>query len=304
MVDLKLKIDPSFFEEEVRCGYTVSKEMKEVWAVELDLLNELLRVCKKYDIPITASGGTTLGLIRHKGFIPWDDDIDMFLLRKDYDRLCEVAKEEFKEPYFFQTEYTDPGSFRRHAQLRNSLTTAIRKDEKNEGDFNQGIFIDIFPEDVVIDDEKLFNEQKERAHKLINKAKYYYKFSDAYKYRSKSFGNTLRHIRALIHNKIKPYNEIYREFEEECAKYNDKKTEYVSALSFFFERPDFYTPYDYFDDIIWLPFEMIEMPVGRDYLKVLEIQYGNWQTPLQVGSNHGGIIFDTDKSYKEYLKEK
>ena len=119
MVDLNIVLPDGFLNEEVRCGYTVTKQMKEVWAVELDMLEKLLSVCKKHDIKIFASGGTMLGAVRHQGFIPWDDDIDMMMFRDDYEKLCKVAQEEFEYPYFFQTEYTDVGSLRGHAQLRN-----------------------------------------------------------------------------------------------------------------------------------------------------------------------------------------
>lgn len=146
MVDLKLDIPQSFYEEEERCGYVVKKEMKEVWAVELDLLAEFMRVCKKNNLIFYADGGTILGAVRHKGMIPWDDDIDLMMTRDDYDRLCKIAQKEFRFPYFFQTEETDPGSRRGHAQLRNSMTTGILFCEKKQKlKFNQGIFIDIFP---------------------------------------------------------------------------------------------------------------------------------------------------------------
>ena len=151
MVDLNIVLPDGFLNEEVRCGYTVTKQMKEVWAVELDMLEKLLSVCKKHDIKIFASGGTMLGAVRHQGFIPWDDDIDMMMFRDDYEKLCKVAQEEFEYPYFFQTEYTDVGSLRGHAQLRNSATTGILAGERNQKySFNQGIFLDIFPLDNIL----------------------------------------------------------------------------------------------------------------------------------------------------------
>ena len=100
---INLKISNTFFDEEIRDGYKVSREMKKIWAVELDLLNELNRVCNKHNIRCMAWAGTMLGAIRHKGFIPWDDDIDIMLFRDDYEKLCEIAPSEFTYPYFFQT---------------------------------------------------------------------------------------------------------------------------------------------------------------------------------------------------------
>ena len=125
MDNIKLKLADDFFKEEVRNDYTVSPKMKKIWAVELDLLDQLDRVCQKYDIPWYLSGGSLLGAVRHHGYIPWDDDIDLMMYRKDFDRLCEVAEDEFAEPYFFQTEETDPGAMRGHAQLRNSSTCLL-----------------------------------------------------------------------------------------------------------------------------------------------------------------------------------
>ena len=155
MIELRLNIDKSFYKEETRDGYTISPEMKKLWAVELDLLNEFMSVCKRNNIRFSADAGTILGAVRHKGMIPWDDDIDVMMLREDYDKLCKIASKEFTYPYFFQTEDTDKGSLRGHAQLRNSATTGILYAEKEyKYKFNQGIFIDIFPIENLSEDTK------------------------------------------------------------------------------------------------------------------------------------------------------
>ena len=107
-MNIKLDIPAGFFEGEERCGYYVSPEMKKVWAVELDLLSEFARVCKKHNLKWWICYGTLLGAVRHKGFIPWDDDVDVVMMRSEYDKLCEVSREEFRHPYslqFYNNDY-------------------------------------------------------------------------------------------------------------------------------------------------------------------------------------------------------
>ena len=141
------------FEEEVRRGYTISVEMKKVWKVQMDLLKKLLDVCEKHHLKIWAEGGTLLGTVRDHGYIPWDDDIDMAMLRDDYDKLVAIAPNEFNHPFFFQCGYTERIYPRGHAQLRMDGTSAI---SPSEAFFHthQGIFIDIFPYDAVPDKEE------------------------------------------------------------------------------------------------------------------------------------------------------
>ena len=155
MVDLKIELPSSFFLEEERDGHLVSPEMKELWAVQLDLLHEFDRVCKKYNLKYVLDFGTLLGAIRHKGYIPWDDDIDVGMLREDYDRLMEIGAKEFKEPYFLQTPYTDKrfdegvNKLRRTDTMYLSHHTLIHYPK-----YNLGIFIDIFVYDNIPSDGK------------------------------------------------------------------------------------------------------------------------------------------------------
>jgi lipopolysaccharide cholinephosphotransferase len=124
MVDLKIKLPKGFLDEEIRCDHLVTKKMKEIWAVELDLLAEFQRVCDKYGIKYYASGGTLLGAVRHRGFIPWDDDLDIEMLRSDYIKLCQIGPKEFKYPYVFKNEFTESGSCMGSSKLRNCQTMA------------------------------------------------------------------------------------------------------------------------------------------------------------------------------------
>lgn len=139
--------------EEIICDYLVTSKIKEVWQLELDMLEEVDRICQKYEIEYFLQGGTLLGAVRHKGYIPWDDDIDIVMRRNDYNKFLEIAQKELGDKYFLQYYKTERKYNRGHAQIRNPNTTAIIKgDEFNN--FNKGIFIDIFPLDNIPNDKK------------------------------------------------------------------------------------------------------------------------------------------------------
>ena len=109
-------------------------------------------ICKKYDLRCFAVGGTLLGAVCHDGFIPWDDDIDLGMMRKDYDKLLKIIRKiKLPHPYRFLTPETDPGYGKGFIRLTNIDTFALAKN--NAGfDYNHGIFIDIFPFDAIPDD--------------------------------------------------------------------------------------------------------------------------------------------------------
>ena len=141
-------IPPTFLQEETICDFLVSSTRKKVWAIELELLLELDRVCKKHGLRYFLMCGTLLGAVRHKGFIPWDDDADVAMPRDDYEKLLQLH-DEFKHPIFLQTPYTDSGFAVSHTCLRNSNTSAISPIIKYQK-MNHGLFIDIFPLDHFI----------------------------------------------------------------------------------------------------------------------------------------------------------
>ena len=120
----------------------------------LEMAKVFHKFCQENDIKYYMLGGTMLGAIRHKGFIPWDDDIDFIMMRKDYDKLVKIASEEFKGPYFFQCTYTDDGYYCGHGQIRNVETAAIGRSELGKK-YCRGIDIDIFVLDGFIENPLL-----------------------------------------------------------------------------------------------------------------------------------------------------
>lgn len=307
MVDLKIELPDGFLEEEVRCDYTVTKDIKEVWAIEIDLLMQLDEVCKKHNLKYYITDGTMLGTVRHKGFIPWDDDIDVTMFRDDYEKLLKVAETEFKYPYFLQTEYSDPGCLRGHAQLRNSATTGILKTEEGKFKFNQGLFLDVFVMDNVIDDKKLFEQQKKDAEKYRKRAVKYARWSTRY-YKQNTWQSKVKGILYPVVNtflrKTKLEEKNFRKFEEVCKRYNNMETKYVTTLEFSFDIERWGKRLkSYFDKVEYMPFEFIKLPISVDYDEMLRNDYGDYMVFKKGASAHGDMIIDTDRSYIEYINK-
>lgn len=303
---IKIELPPRFLDEEVRCDYTVSREMKEVWAVELDLLCEFDRVCRKHDIKYFADGGTILGAVRHGGFIPWDDDIDIAMMRSEYDKLCAVA-DEFTAPYFFQTQYTDPGSLRGHAQIRNCLTTGALNYETKYCWHNQGIFIDIFPIDCIPSDRAVFEKQRERIELLKKRAKFWalsvgnYELSHGIKRFGKVVVNSTLVALGL---KDKLINCNYDEFERLCKKYNDTDAEMCSLLCHQAKWDRLIRSKSDYSESVDKEFEFLKIPLPIGYENVLRNLYGDYNVISKGTSSHGEVIFDARVPYNVLLKEK
>ena len=97
----------SFFEDEVRCGFYVPALMKRSWAAQIEILADVARICEKHNIKWYADGGTLLGAVRHRGFIPWDDDLDICMFREDYIRFKAVVENELPDGYYIPKDRGD-----------------------------------------------------------------------------------------------------------------------------------------------------------------------------------------------------
>ena len=281
-------------QEETRNGYMISAQMKKVWAVQIKLLEKLLEVCDKHQLKIWADGGTLLGTIRHKGYIPWDDDIDMVMLRPDYDKLISIATTEFSSPFVFQCGYSDSLYPRGHAQLRMDGTTAILlNDILSRASYHLGIFIDIFPYDAVPDNEAEMNRQIEERASLLNVLQKTAKGFDLLHplYFFRFFRKKL-----LFKQLFSDYESIFRRFKiEDCKN--------VSCFSFIVDPKHFLRDKHWYDETVFLPFEGVLMPVPKEFDKILTLQYGNYMRPVQSPSFHGGFwALDADHSWQETMR--
>jgi lipopolysaccharide cholinephosphotransferase len=301
MVDLRVQLPAGFLKEEVLCNHLVTSKMKEIWAVELDLLAEFQRVCEKYGFRYFASGGTLLGAVRHHGFIPWDDDLDIEMFREDYERLCEVGPKEFKTPYVFQNEYTQSGSLRGFSKLRNSQTTAMYPHEKQKcfQGYDKGIFIDIFPLDAILDNP---SEQAAKMKRVDKYCRAYLSSIDVY-YNRKENRNSLQgamkhYLRPVLLYPCKWLKTwLHRKYEEACALGNESKTKQVAIYCIFNQRT-IHDRVDY-EDTLMVDFEFLKIPIPIHFDHWLTGAFGDWHQFVKGGSLHGDgiMIFDTDLSY-------
>jgi len=304
MLNIKIELPNGFLNEEVRWDYLITSKMKEVWAVELDLICEFDRVCKKHGLKYYACGGTALGVERHKGFIPWDDDVDLTMLREDYERLISL-KDEFENPYFLQHYTTDKAFIFGFAKLQNLKTTAL---EQVNSPSCQGIFIDIFPEDNIPDDVKLLEAQKNKLLKKLRSMQIM--VNSTYNYYPEAETNSKLLFKKILHALFKNLglfkNTGYikaKEFEKECKKYNKFKTERVSMLGFSPDNSRFQIDRNKFENIVWRDFEFIKLPCFEDNHGYLTHFFGDYMTPVKGGSYHEGIFFDANKPYTEYTSK-
>lgn len=309
---IKIELPSSFFEEEERDGYVVSKGMKKIWAVLFDLLSEFIRVCDKYNIRWYADGGTILGAVRHKGMIPWDDDIDVMMMRSEYERFLREAKDEFKHPYFLQTEQTDKGSIRGHAQLRNSLTTGILKSEQYLNcPFNQGLFVDIFPIDNIPDSDDEINNLTSEILKYKKLSRHLRDISLCYRYHFRkniflSVKHFIQHVMYQLYFKKTGkyiYEEAYSRYESLLTSCIDNQSKYVAKLVMCPYKPRRKWMRSWFDDVEYLTFEFFNLPVPKGYVELLDVFYGDWRTFKMGTATHGGLIADVEKPYKKSLEE-
>ncbi len=289
------RISEEFLKPEYRCDYYVNERMKKIWAVELDLYLEFERVCKKHGLKYYIFGGSLLGAVRHKGFIPWDDDIDVAMLRDDYDRFVSLAYE-FENPYFLQIPLTDEYSGFSFARLRNSNTTSLIEKFKYSK-MNQGICLDIFPVDKVNQDtqEKDYNAIIQLA--IQNST-----------YMRKDNPNLSRQdIERVQKWQGMSSVEVYNKIQKIASKYNyidENKTALMVYNAYGYERQTYDT--NAFDKVVMGKFENYDVPMPIGYDNILTVAYGDYMSmpPIEMRKTvHMGAVFDPDTSYQNYISE-
>lgn len=283
--------------------YGKDEQLRRIKQVQLRMLEEFMRVCDENDLSYCLFYGTLLGVVRHKGYVPWDDDLDLAMPRRDYDRLVEIAPLVFRYPYFFQTPENDAECFYGgYGKLRDSSTAGIEERHKDRN-CNQGIWLDIFPLDDVLAEET----EKEKQFRQI---RYYQQLLMKKTYPEK---------RMLW--ELKPEEEKLRLLQSRCysrealcEKLHKTMTEYGSSLSdkvaimARYQGKQMYSEYDRaaVEFVIPMKFENLTVSIPVGYEACLTVDYGenySLYPPENERKPHHIAVFDTEKSYIDYIQE-
>ena len=280
--------DDGYFREETREGFVIAEDMKRAWAAQLEVLEEVKRVCGILEIKFFADWGTLLGAVRHHGFIPWDDDMDIAMLREDYMRFLSEASVLLEKYYEIKSVYNDPEDDTIKARIINGRHICFETDflARFHG-CPYVVGIDIFPVDNITDDKRALDKQIESLRFLLRTAEsvpekgpYGAEVLELMKKIEKTFGIPVNYNNRLKHELKKIYDIV-------CSLYHDENSAEVCSMIDFAEGWDYHAKREWYEDICELSFENTTIPVPEGYDGLLQIKYGkDYMTPRNVGSSH------------------
>ncbi len=312
-----IRIPEDFFKEELREGYLISEIMKRSWASQLTLLERLKALLDKYDLQYYAECGTLLGAIRHKGYIPWDDDLDIAMPRKDFMTLIEHA-DEIGDDLVIRSAYNSETYMNCHAVITHKADI-LKWDEKRYEDYHKCPFIcyvDIFPYDYQPGDPKKFKIHRQLycfAYKLSH---------DCRDLENALFGGeavSLRQMKAqkeaegLLEDveKLKVYlkqhagisasfdegkplrQQLFLYADKVAGRWDEKDGELIDySPNLAYSETGHPRNSDWVKELIEVPFEFTTIKAPKDYHEVLRHHYGDaYMTPVRGASDHGFPFF-------------
>ncbi|BFT66393.1 MULTISPECIES: phosphorylcholine transferase LicD [Parvimonas] len=263
---------------------------------ELEILKEFISCCEQMNLTYYISYGTLIGAIRHGGFIPWDDDIDVCMPRPDYDKFISEGSKFLPENYFIQTMDTDPKYALNFAKLRDSDTTLFEK-HVVDVDINHGVFIDIFPFDGYVKGQNKVLDLRVKENPVFEE-------SD-----TNIISNTLNGLGKKLTYKLG--ETIPNKLKTDLSKLSVPKdnpsfeeSEYVACLVDSFSIIPFKK--EFLGKGTKVDFEGIKVNAPENYDEYLKILYGDYMKlpPEDQRENHHNFhIADVNKSFREYQEK-
>lgn len=288
----------SWFEDEIRSGFYVPSIMKRNWAAQIMVAKELEQVFEKHNIRWFIAAGTLLGAVRHKGFIPWDDDLDIYVLREDFIKLRAIPMEEFPAGFCWIDPKKNRNSFLTFKIANSSGNGFVSPEEKNKYCGNPyRVHIDVFVYDAVAADpeEEEFREvlasALQSALALMNT-----KTED----NSETIRELISDIETLRGKKFRsdiPLDQqLFDLFDHYCQYTHytkDRHSEEVVLLPYYVSGLKLKFPAKTFYNLTKIVFEGVEFPAPVDYDTVLRANFGEtYMTPSRAGNYHGYPYYD------------
>lgn len=273
----------------------IDVDIKDVQNIEFEILLEFDRICKKNNIKYQLFAGTLLGCIRHKGFIPWDDDIDICMTRGEYNKFLDIASSELNIKYFMQTYETDKNYFKQLGRIRKNNTLYLQKGYQFV-DMHHGVSISLMPLDNVIP-----NKLIGKAHRIAYQFLFYFLVKLNGSRSIKSCVNRDNAIEKVIRlilfgvSKFIPKKLTDRLHTKVACMFNNQETEYITHLTngatkkrvyaYMMKRKDFY-------DVIEGDFEGHKFPIPRNFHSALTNLYGDYMKlpPEEKQKPHHGVV--------------
>lgn len=287
---MELNIPDNFLDGEVRDGFYIEKMMKRNWACMIKILAEIDRICRKHDIQYFADWGTLLGTVRHKGFVPWDDDIDIAMKRLDYMKFCEVAKTELPDGWQLLCAYNTmewdqvighvvPGT--------NVNYTPEYLDTWYGFPYVPGI--DIFPLDYMTR-SKQDDELTCEMYKIAGTASVAFRENDLISDEEKLqlVANIEKMCGVKIDRNKNIPNQLLILHEQLSMLYSEQEADNLVLMEDYanYRTERFIYQKEWYESTIDMPFEYITVPVPVGYREILRRKYGdNWMRPY-FGSSH------------------
>lgn len=283
-----MEFPEAFFEDEVREGFYVPGMMKRAWAANLEVFDAVRKVCEKHHLSYYAEWGTLLGAARHGGMIPWDDDFDICMKRKDYERFLEVAKEELPEGCWVMS-YRSIKTDNMVSKVVNSHIPLIPvEDYPRYHGYPYNSSIDLFILDFLPRDP----EQRRLYREL-------YFLAGHVKYYANEDNKDSEEIKYVLHGMEKILNieidrdqplkrQLTRAMEDVAARLNEEDCDELTSMPLYMKSETYRIPKEYYASTIELPFENTTIAVPAYYDKLLTKKYGpDWMKPVHSGGSHG-----------------
>ncbi len=287
-----LEFDASYFCDEVREGFFIPSIIKRYWACQLLVLKEIDRICRKHDIAWYAHCGTLLGAVRHGGYIPWDDDMDICMLRHDWIRFFEVAETELPKEYWIHNPLKEKDNDETIGKIRSAH--AINFNEEHLKEYYgcpYSVTIDIFP----LDDLSESEDDEEKRRKNVNNIWTAQKVVAAGGLDSEECRSLLSDIErenhVILHRKDDIRNELLSLLWKVFRMYDSDKAEYAAMMPFWIANRSHKYSKKLFKGTMLLPFENTFIPVPPQYEEVLHIEYGDYMAIRRDGGLHDYPVF-------------